>query len=108
MPDALGYMNPRFRSNVLLAVVQKANDIFQKLTLAQPRFKGKCSLICHSLGSVISYDILRRQDYRNFEKSKWIGAANDVCKKIRRGEDFKPIGAKESQFLKKSRSSSPI
>ena len=60
VPDAIAYMNPRFRANVLTAVVRKANDIFEQLALAQPRFKGKCSLCCHSLGTVISYDILRR------------------------------------------------
>ena len=93
-------MNPRFRGEILQTVVDQSNAIFERLVREQPRFKGKCSLVCHSLGSVISYDILRRQDFRNFLNPTWQGAAADVCDKIRRGEDFKPVGAKHEEEKK--------
>jgi len=36
------------------------NMIVTKLALDEPRFKGKVSIVAHSLGSVISYDLLTR------------------------------------------------
>ena len=60
VPDCLAYLNPRFRANILETVVEQCNRIFTKLAKENRRFKGKVSIIGHSLGSVISYDMLKR------------------------------------------------
>ena len=42
------------------------NTIVRKLAIEEPRFKGKISVVAHSLGSVIGYDLLTRQKWENF------------------------------------------
>ena len=42
------------------------NMIVTKLAMDEPRFKGKISIVAHSLGTVITYDLLTRQKWENF------------------------------------------
>ena len=42
------------------------NMIVTKLAQDEPRFKGKVSLVTHSLGTVVTYDLLTRQNWDNF------------------------------------------
>ena len=60
VPDNLAYLNPRFRPRILETVTLQMNMIVTKLAREEPRFKGKVSICAHSLGSVISYDLLSR------------------------------------------------
>lgn len=60
VPDNLAYLNPRFRPRILETLTHQMNMIVTKLALDQPRFKGKVSIVAHSLGTVISYDLLSR------------------------------------------------
>ncbi len=69
VPDNLAYLNPRFRPRILETVMLQMNMIVTKLALEEPRFKGKVSIIAHSLGTVITYDLLSRQHWENFGNS---------------------------------------
>ena len=70
VPDNLAYLNPRFRPRILETVMLQMNMIVTKLALEEPRFKGKVSIIAHSLGTVITYDLLSRQHWENFGYSQ--------------------------------------
>ena len=61
VPDCLAYLNPRFRPRILQTMAKQMNIAVTKLALKEKhRFKGKVSIIAHSLGSVITYDLLTR------------------------------------------------
>ena len=66
VPDCLAYLNPRFRPRILETVTHQMNMIVNKLALEEPRFRGKVSIAAHSLGTVITYDLLTRQKWENF------------------------------------------
>ena len=86
VPDALAYLNPRFRSNILETVVEQCNHIFVMLSRKNPNFKGKVSIIGHSLGSVISYDMLKRQNYSNFQQDGTVDISLEACVKAQSDE----------------------
>ena len=50
--------------------------------MTEPRFKGKISILAHSLGSVITYDLLTRQKWENFDRTKE-DISLDAIEKIR-------------------------
>mmetsp|Transcript_224 Transcript_224/g.283 ORF Transcript_224/g.283 Transcript_224/m.283 type:complete len:528 (-) Transcript_224:50-1633(-) len=59
--DVLMYMTPAFCETVLECVTDQINDIYNGFQKIHPDFivnGGKCSLIGHSLGSVIVWDLL--------------------------------------------------
>lgn len=59
--DVLLYMTPNFCLDVLESVTDQIHSVYDVFNKAHPDFKsrgGKCSLIGHSLGSVISWDLL--------------------------------------------------
>ena len=64
------------------------NMIVTKLAIDEPRFKGKVSIVAHSLGSVISYDLLTRQKWENFSSGS--STSHDLyeefVEKIRNGQ----------------------
>ena len=60
LPDSFAYMNAQFRPRILETCILQINMIYSKLALERPRFRGKVSILAHSLGSVIMYDILSR------------------------------------------------
>ncbi|KAK9475704.1 DDHD domain-containing protein [Lipomyces japonicus] len=55
------YYMSKHRPRVLQAVVKEANRIYRLWIRNNPEWKGKISIIGHSLGSVIAADILSRQ-----------------------------------------------
>lgn len=59
--DVLLFYEPKFKKEILECVTESANDIYEKYLANHPDFKGKVSLIGHSLGSAILLDILTRQ-----------------------------------------------
>lgn len=87
VPDAIAYMNPRFRPRILETLTQQMNMIVTKLAEEEPRFKGKVSVVGHSLGTVILYDLLTRQKWENFQAPS---DADDIyaenAEKIRTGQ----------------------
>ena len=65
------------------------NMIFTKLVLEEPRFKGKVSIVSHSLGSIITYDLLTRQKWENFGHMMDNDKVEELIEKMRRGEGVK-------------------
>lgn len=65
-PDALIYLSPDFKKRIQDLCVKKCNQAFEKMCKVERKFKGKVSLIGHSLGSVITYELLCQQDPSNF------------------------------------------
>ena len=61
--DILFYLSKQFRQRILQRVTDEARKHFFELSNngENKRFKGKVSIVGHSLGSVISYDLLTRQ-----------------------------------------------
>lgn len=59
--DILLFYEPKFKEEILECVTKSANQIYDKYLANHPNFKGKVSLIGHSLGSSIVLDILSRQ-----------------------------------------------
>eukprot|EP00743_Colponemidia_sp_Colp-15_P007870 GILK01008523.1.p1 GENE.GILK01008523.1~~GILK01008523.1.p1 ORF type:complete len:659 (+),score=111.12 GILK01008523.1:163-1977(+) len=59
--DLLFYLDPSHSSLIIEEVVEQMNMKFQAIVSKYPKFSGKISLIGHSLGSVILYDILSHQ-----------------------------------------------
>ena len=53
------------------------NMIVTKLAQDEPRFKGKISVVGHSLGTVISYDLLTRQKWENFKMGEATGGIDE-------------------------------
>lgn len=60
-PDVLQYLSPHFRLQIHTHIVTQANQTYQKLLSENPKFKGRVSLVGHSLGTVILYDLTLKQ-----------------------------------------------
>jgi len=88
VPDCIAYLNPRFRPRILETITHQMNMIVTKLALEEPRFKGKISIVAHSLGTVISYDLLTRQKWENFGHSTAEDVALETIEKIRSGSNL--------------------
>lgn len=61
--DVLFYLSKSYRLKIIQQVVDQAKVYYEELRNGgkNTRFKGKVSWIGHSLGTVISYDLLSRQ-----------------------------------------------
>jgi len=57
-PDIIQYLNPNYKQIIHNCVVTKMNEFFRETKAENKNFKGKVSIVAHSLGTVISYDIL--------------------------------------------------
>ncbi|KAL7268655.1 hypothetical protein RUND412_008715 [Rhizina undulata] len=62
--DVLLYQSATYREHIAEIVRQECNRIYRLFRARNPEFKGKVSLIGHSLGSAILFDILCRQPDR--------------------------------------------
>lgn len=97
--DILLFYEPKFHEKILSSVVKSANEIYDNYLENHPNFKGKISLIGHSLGSSIVLDILSNQPDKvpigkEFDDSKHLkfkvenffslGSPNGVFKFIKR------------------------
>lgn len=67
VPDSLFYISSMMNSHILSRVAEQANHAFKQLALKDSLFFGKVSIVAHSLGTVISYDILVKQNPNNFK-----------------------------------------
>jgi hypothetical protein len=59
--DILIYDSPSYKEHISSLVLHECNRIYRLFMKRNPSFNGKVSLIGHSLGSVIMFDILCRQ-----------------------------------------------
>jgi pimeloyl-ACP methyl ester carboxylesterase len=59
--DILLYYTPQFRERMVRAVSREMNRIYHLFLTRNPAFTGRVSLVGHSLGSAICFDILCRQ-----------------------------------------------
>lgn len=104
--DVLLYYEPRYRERILEIVTKKFNDTYDLYKKKHPNFKGKVSLLGHSLGSAIVLDIANRQPdnkTENFDKTKdlkfnienlfCLGSPNGVFQFIK-GCNIRPRGSK--------------
>ncbi|RCN35720.1 DDHD domain protein [Ancylostoma caninum] len=58
--DIMYYQSPLYRKEIVGGVVRQLNRIYSLFTENNPSFSGPVSIFAHSLGSVITYDILLR------------------------------------------------
>ncbi|XP_042459090.1 phospholipase SGR2-like [Zingiber officinale] len=60
--DVLYYMSPIYCQDIIDSVSNQLNRLYSKFLKRNPGYDGKVSLYGHSLGSVLSYDILCHQE----------------------------------------------
>ncbi|XP_057503098.1 phospholipase SGR2 isoform X1 [Actinidia eriantha] len=60
--DVLYYMSPVYCQDIINSVSNQLNRLYLKFLKRNPGYDGKVSLYGHSLGSVLSYDILCHQE----------------------------------------------
>ncbi|XP_020550736.1 phospholipase SGR2 isoform X2 [Sesamum indicum] len=60
--DILYYMSPIYCQEIIDSVSNQLNKLYLKFLKRNPGYDGKVSLYGHSLGSVLSYDILCHQE----------------------------------------------
>ncbi|XP_077224242.1 phospholipase SGR2-like isoform X2 [Tasmannia lanceolata] len=59
--DVLYYMSPIYCQDIINSVSNQLNRLYMKFIKRNPGYDGKVSIYGHSLGSVLSYDILCHQ-----------------------------------------------
>ncbi|KAF4536275.1 DDHD domain-containing protein [Lasiodiplodia theobromae] len=59
--DVLLYQSPAYKSHISRIVLQECNRIYKLFKDRNPEFNGKVSLVGHSLGSAIMFDLLCQQ-----------------------------------------------
>ncbi|KAK9023748.1 hypothetical protein V6N11_003949 [Hibiscus sabdariffa] len=60
--DVLYYMSPIYCQSIINSVSNQLNTLYLKFLRRNPGYDGKVSIYGHSLGSVLSYDILCHQE----------------------------------------------
>ncbi|XP_051143262.1 phospholipase SGR2 [Andrographis paniculata] len=60
--DVLYYMSPIYCQDIIDSVSSQLNRLYSKFLKRNPGYVGKVSIYGHSLGSVLSYDILCHQE----------------------------------------------
>lgn len=68
--DILLYQSPAYKDHISRIVLQECNRIYHLFIDRNPAFKGKVSMIGHSLGSAIMFDILCSQEQHKQGMSK--------------------------------------
>ena len=66
--DILLYQSPAYKSHISRIVLKESNRIYNLFKQRNPDFKGKVSLMGHSLGSAIMFDLLCNQKVDNQSK----------------------------------------
>lgn len=61
--DILLYQSPAYKVHITRIVLEEANRVYNLFKERNPQFNGKISLVGHSLGSAIMFDILCKQPY---------------------------------------------
>ncbi|CAD0107457.1 unnamed protein product [Aureobasidium uvarum] len=91
--DILLYQSPAYKDAIATIVLEECNRIYKLFCERNPSFKGKVSLVGHSLGSAIMFDILCLQE-RNETQQRHSGkAARNPMKLDFEVEDFYALGS---------------
>ncbi|KAJ3681428.1 hypothetical protein LUZ60_015917 [Juncus effusus] len=113
--DVLYYMSPIYCQQIIDSVSCQLNRLYMKFQKRNPGYNGKVSLYGHSLGSVLTYDILCHQqtldssfpmDSVNFEtldergeigeepmRDRQVSFEEETEKKVENGDETEEIGA---------------
>lgn len=93
--DILLYQSPAYKEHISRIVLEECNRIYRLFKERNPSFNGKVSLVGHSLGSAIMFDILCRQEDETTEKprGKHRRATDDGLKLDFEVEDFYALGS---------------
>lgn len=94
--DILLYQSPAYKGHISRIVVKELNRIYRLFKERNPSFDGKISLVGHSLGSAIMFDILCRQNDPRSKSSQSIKgrrATEDSLKLDFHVEDFYALGS---------------
>ena len=59
--DVLYYLSPRYGQLIVDSVTAQLNQRYHTFVQEHPDYDGKVSIFAHSLGSLISYDILTHE-----------------------------------------------
>ncbi|KAF2478338.1 DDHD-domain-containing protein [Lindgomyces ingoldianus] len=94
--DILLYQSPAYKGHISRIVLQECNRIYRLFKERNPSFKGKVTLVGHSLGSAIMFDILCQQKDKNSrpsQSSKHRRATEESLKLDFPVEDFYALGS---------------
>ncbi|KAI9725596.1 MAG: hypothetical protein M1828_003084 [Chrysothrix sp. TS-e1954] len=71
--DVLLYQTPAYKEHISRIVVKECNRIYKLFKSRNPTFEGKISLLGHSLGSAIMFDILcdQKMQRATFDRSQY-------------------------------------
>ena len=90
--DILLYQSPAYKGHISRVVFQECNRIYRLFRERNPSFNGKVSLIGHSLGSAIMFDLLCQQRASTTQASKRRATADRVQLDFE-VEDFYALGS---------------
>lgn len=92
--DILLYQSPAYKGHISRIVVAELNRIYRLFKERNPSFKGRVSLVGHSLGSAIMFDILCLQrDASKTRSSKQRRLTEEGLKLDFEVEDFYALGS---------------
>jgi hypothetical protein len=94
--DILLYQSPAYKGHISRIVVKECNRIYRLFKERNPSFNGKISLVGHSLGSAIMFDILCQQkdaSCSQSQTSKARRATDEGLKLDFEVEDFYALGS---------------
>ncbi|KAF2676355.1 DDHD-domain-containing protein [Lentithecium fluviatile CBS 122367] len=92
--DILLYQSPAYKGHISRIVVRECNRLYRLFKERNPSFNGKISLVGHSLGSAIMFDILCQQkDRTQSQSSKSRRATEEGLKLDFEVEDFYALGS---------------
>lgn len=66
--DILLYQSPAYKNHISRIVLEECNRIYKLFKERNPSFKGKVSMVGHSLGSAIMFDILCLQEKQQLQQ----------------------------------------
>lgn len=91
--DVLLYQSPAYKSHISHIVLQECNRIYKLFKDRNPEFNGKVSLVGHSLGSAIMFDLLcHQQSEKSYGKHRHHRRSDDL-KLDFEVEDFYALGS---------------
>ncbi|KAI4732508.1 hypothetical protein E4T50_16918 [Aureobasidium sp. EXF-12298] len=91
--DILLYQSPAYKDAIASIVLEECNRIYKLFCERNPSFKGKVSLVGHSLGSAIMFDILCLQERHESQQKLSGKAARNPMKLDFEVEDFYALGS---------------
>ena len=85
--DIIYYQSPLYRTEIITGVARCLNETYAKFMRNNPDFNGPVSILAHSLGSVIVYDILTQWTPFRIYDEYVSQAVNLYCQKERTTEE---------------------